>query len=140
MNSRSQVLVVDDDDATRWFLARELCSDCEVVTASGGVEALAACEARRFDLVVTDHTMPGMDGLTWVRNLRRRAGYADIPVIFLTASADPAVTVAAVKSGASRILHKPVSLEEFHAAVKQVLEHPRAGLPTAALRSRPPLA
>ncbi len=118
----AKILVVEDDPAILANLSRFLrLEGFEVVTATNGVEGLRAVSKHRPDLVVSDLRMPEMDGETLLTTLRTDALCADLPVIFLTASADRAERDAKLKLGASDYLVKPLDLQELLAAVRKHL-------------------
>ncbi len=105
-------LVVDDDPAVRLVIRKKLeRQGFVVVTANDGEGALDACTTTRFDLVITDLSMPGMSGLDFMR-LARDAGL-DAPVIFLTATASVPSAVEAMKSGAFEFLEKPLRADRL---------------------------
>ena len=87
--NRPRILVVDDTPRNVKLLADLLeAAGCDVVTASGGSEALAACRddtAGRPDLVLLDVVMPGMDGYAVCRALRADPATATLPVVMVTA-------------------------------------------------------
>lgn len=87
--STPTVLVVDDDDAIREIteVALELVAGWQVLTASGGAEALELAARHVPDAVLLDLMMPGMDGLTAFRHLQADPATRDVPVILVTAKA-----------------------------------------------------
>jgi len=116
----AKILVVEDDPAILANLSRFLrLEGFEVVTATNGAEGLRAVSKHRPDLVVSDLRMPEMDGEPLLTTLRTDALCADLPVIFLTASADRAERDAKLKLGASDYLVKPLDLQELLAAVRR---------------------
>ncbi len=102
----ASLLVVDDDEGFRSFLADALADDHTVVEARDGREAVAALARARFDLVLTDLRMPGPDGLSLLRHLR--ATQPDTPALLITAHATVDSAVEAMKHGAVDVLQKPV--------------------------------
>ena len=106
-DGHARVLVVDDDQGARDVIASALRvgSKYDVETAADGPTALAMIQAGHFDLVLTDLKMPGMDGLTFVEELRRiRPG---MPVVILTAASTETAAIAAANHGVSGYLLKP---------------------------------
>ena len=128
------ILVVDDEDATRLSLSFAL-SDAghHVTEASDGEEALALAAARTFDVALVDVRLPKVDGLTVFRRLRLRA--PTTAVILMTAFATIADAVASLRDGAYDYVTKPVDAEELtlrvighiaeHVALKRELEEAR---------------
>lgn len=107
-----QVLVVDDEPDIRQLLEMTLhMSDYDVVTASDGLEAEALARRVHPDVIILDVMMPGVDGLSVLRNLRSDPVTQDIPVVLLTAkTADPDVW-AGWESGASYYMAKPFDMD-----------------------------
>ncbi len=115
-----RVLVVDDDESVRHLSAlfcRRL--GLEVVTAGNGPEALArlATPEEAFDAVLLDLSMPGMDGLAVLAEIRRSR--PDLPVLLVSGYAD---RIPREPDRATRFLAKPFSLETLADALKQTLE------------------
>ncbi|MFN7952001.1 MAG: sigma-54 dependent transcriptional regulator [bacterium] len=104
----ARVLVVDDEEGVRSFLAEALTLDGHAVTESpDGADALRRLDRHAFDVVLTDLKMPGVDGETVVRKLR--AEQPEVEVIVLTAHGTVESAVEAMKLGAFDYLRKPVS-------------------------------
>lgn len=109
-----RVLVVDDEAALVRSIAVYLGSfgdDLEVVTATSGEEGLRALWDRPVDVLLTDVSMPGLDGISLVRQaVEIRPG---IRVIVMTAFGTPELEALAIREGAMRFVDKPVDLEEL---------------------------
>lgn len=119
-----RILVVDDDAGVRYTLHEILVSaHFEVVEADSGLAALAQVRQGHFDLVITDLRMPGMDGLTLLRELQR------LPrpprVIVVTAHGSERTAVEAMKAGAYDYFHKPFEVEDLLAVVERAAENLR---------------
>jgi DNA-binding NtrC family response regulator len=118
----SHVLIVDDEESICWGLSRLLKeSGHDVSVAASAEEALDAVGRRAPDLVVLDVRLPGMDGLSAMQHLTRRAG--DIPIIVITAFGNLDVAVAAMRNGAFDYLSKPFDLEQAASAIDRALVH-----------------
>src|SRR3984885_12260796 len=103
-----RILVVDDEEDVRAFLAKTLeRGGHDVTQAADGAAAIRAAHEEPFDVVLTDLHMPGTDGMTVVRTVRTEQ--PDVEVIVLTAFGDVATAVEAMKLGAYDYLQKPVS-------------------------------
>jgi DNA-binding NtrC family response regulator len=113
------LLVVDDDENNRYVLTRQLARAGygNVATAADGPEALEMLHARRFDLVLLDVVMPGMDGFAVCERMKADAATRDLPVIFLTALDGTPDKVHAFAAGAVDYLTKPFRAEELVARV-----------------------
>jgi DNA-binding response OmpR family regulator len=103
----AQILVVDDDPAIRQLLTDILDMDGhEVRVAPDGLAAVRALEVLRPDCVILDVMMPGLDGYGVLRNIRAQEG-DPVPVIMLTAAAEPNTAVRAWTDGADYFVAKP---------------------------------
>jgi two-component system, chemotaxis family, chemotaxis protein CheY len=102
------ILVVDDTRSMRAMVAAVLeGAGYEVAQAGDGVEALELARTRVFDLVVTDHNMPRMDGVTLVRELRTLANYDPVALIVLSTEASPELKQKGREAGATGWMAKP---------------------------------
>src|SRR5262245_9358706 len=103
----ARILVVDDDEGVRTFLAEALEADGHAVRqVSGGSDAVRRLDAEGFHVMVTDLRMPGMDGMTLVR--KAAAEQPELEIIVLTAHGTVATAIEAMKLGAFDYLQKPV--------------------------------
>ena len=102
------ILVVDDTRSMRKMVAAVLAgAGYDVAEAEDGVHALELAQSRTFDLVVTDHNMPRMDGVTLVRELRRIPDYDAVALIVLSTEVDPALKQRGREAGATGWMAKP---------------------------------
>jgi CheY-like chemotaxis protein len=100
----------------------------EVAVAANGFEALEALERERFDLVVMDVMMPGLDGVAATRRLRAGGhGRADIPVIGCSAHVSPEAEARYREIGMTAFLPKPVDRARLAAAIAEAEAAPGAG-------------
>ena len=104
------VLVVDDDEALRTLAAKLIEKrGYRVLTASDGNGALAVLAGSvPVDLLVLDVVMPGLDGLQTLEEVRTQRGYADLPVILLTAQSKDEDVMGGYKKGADYYITKPL--------------------------------
>jgi CheY-like chemotaxis protein len=103
------VLVADDDELNRTLVQRTLeAHGLEVEAVSSGVEALAALDRRRPDVVVLDIMMPGMTGAEVLERIKTSPRFASIPVIMLTARSSDEDLIASYQSGADYYVVKPL--------------------------------
>jgi DNA-binding NarL/FixJ family response regulator len=120
-----RVLVVDDHSAFRRALtsALRMVKSIEVAgEAGGGVAAAQQAQALAPDLVIMDLSMPDLDGIAAMREIHQAR--PELPIVFLTAHADPGVERAAREAGASGFLAKGASLEDLVIVLHEVAEAP----------------
>jgi two-component system response regulator MprA len=128
-----RILVVDDDEAVRDWLARTLRFEgYQTETACDGQQALDAVHSDEPDAMILDVSMPTMDGLHACRQLRAEG--VVLPVLLLTARDSVGDRVAGLDAGADDYLVKPFALQELLARLRALL---RRSLLTAALEQDP---
>jgi excisionase family DNA binding protein len=117
---RPRVLVVDDEATIRDLLAKTLAlAEYDVDIAPDGRTALDRLRMIPYDLLITDLKMPGVDGLTVIREARRLK--ADLPVIIITGYSNEASAIEAVNLGVSGYLTKPFRVPRVLAAAAKAL-------------------
>jgi two-component system OmpR family response regulator len=122
--SDARLLVVEDEPNILELLSASLrYAGFDVITASGGTEAVQAAQRHRPDLIVLDVMLPDMDGFDVIRRLR--GGGARIPVVFLTARDGTDDKIRGLTLGGDDYVTKPFSLEEVIARIKAVLRRTR---------------
>ena len=115
------VLVVDDSEDTAEMLAQVLkLSGANVISATSGNEALGIIADNEFDVVLSDISMPGMDGFEFLRHLRQIPGRADVPVLALTGFGRPEDVERAKNEGFFSHLTKPFDLDVLMEILKRV--------------------
>lgn len=108
--SSAKVLLVDDEkEFTETLSERLQLRDMEVFTASSGKEALDLAGQHRFDTVILDLQMPGMDGIETLKFLL--AADADQQIIVLTGHGTISKSVEALKAGATDFFEKPINIQ-----------------------------
>jgi two-component system, OmpR family, KDP operon response regulator KdpE len=126
------VLLVEDDDATRLALSRDLeAHGYRVEAAADGHAALTRWGARRPDAVLLDLGLPDMDGIAVLRRIRREAL---TPILVLSARDSETTKVEALELGADDYVTKPFGMAELHARLRAVLR--RAAGPAADVGGR----
>jgi len=109
VSGSARLLVVDDDANNRFALARRLTQrGYDVETVGDGQHALARIHDGRYDLVLLDHMMPGMNGIEVLRRLRKRYSQSELPVIMVTGVDQSQTVVEALRLGANDYVVKPV--------------------------------
>ncbi len=117
---KSRILVIDDDAVACEFLQEALAREGYEVTAfTSALEALKQ-DLSRYDLLMSDIRMPGMDGLQFLAEVQKK--WPDLPVILMTAYGSLETTMEAISMGAWDYISKPFSPDECRAIVKKVLE------------------
>jgi two-component system sensor histidine kinase BarA len=121
------ILIADDNEINRILLGAQLTAlGASVQSAKDGTEALNASRDTVFDLIILDLQMPGMDGLTVIRELRKLPGANhDTPVIAITAHAQPAQRREVMEAGFIDCLIKPVTEEQLRQLIQGHLGPPR---------------
>lgn len=127
---RPRILVVDDQaeilELTALVLSR---AGYEVATAGTGIDALDHVATRRFDLVLLDINMPGMDGWETLRLIRADEDSADLPVVMFSVKNQMRDRVFALQEGALDYITKPFEVDQLLFRVRRVLEARRGGVP-----------
>ena len=118
-----RVLLADDNldmlHALKAVLSRD--ADIEVSgVARGGEEAVSLADELSPDVMVLDRAMPDLDGITVTRRVKER--HANLPVVILTANADPQVAETALAAGASGYVVKDTAFDELASAIRTVFE------------------
>jgi excisionase family DNA binding protein len=119
-NARPRVLVVDDEASIRDLLSKTLAlAEYEVDVAPDGRAALERMRLYPYDLLIADLKMPGMDGLTVIREAKRYK--ADLPVIIITGFSTENSAIEAVNLGVAGYLTKPFRVPQVLAAAAKAL-------------------
>ena len=124
---RQRVLVVDDESSIRDLLAKTLAlAEYDVDTASDGANALDRLRERRgnYDLMIADLRMPGMDGLSLIREVKHIN--ANLPIIIITGFSTESSAIEAVNLGVAGYLTKPFRVPQVLAAAAKALGAPAA--------------
>lgn len=128
-----KILIVDDHPANRLLLTRQLLRlGHQVTEAAEGKEALMLYQNGQFDVVITDCSMPEMDGLELTRHLRKQSNEALI-ILGLTANAQPEERARCIASGMDDCLFKPLRLPQLEGILRPIPRHAISG-------ETPPLA
>lgn len=118
---KKKILLVDDEKNILKVMSASLKKEgYEVETSRSGEEAVGKIGTDRYNLVITDYKLPGLNGLDLLQEIKGK--YPDMPVIILTAYGTIEKAVEAIKKGASNYLTKPLNLEELTLVVKDAIE------------------
>jgi signal transduction histidine kinase/CheY-like chemotaxis protein len=135
LTATPHVLIVDDN-ATNRVVAQALCEmfGCTSETAEDGLEALSIVQEGRFDLILMDIKMPRMDGVQATQAIRALKGpAANVPIVALTANADPEDARRYIGIGMAAVVEKPIKPERLRMAMNLALE-PAVAEPEARTR------
>jgi len=128
-----RVLVVEDEPHIRELVCLHL--GLEGYTCEGvgdGQAALKRAEAERYDLMVLDVMIPGLDGLSLCRAVRNGRTNRDVPILMLTARREESDKVIGLESGADDYLTKPFGVRELVARARALMRRPRQATAGAA--------
>ena len=116
---KRKVLVVEDNPDIAKLVSLHLKDlDCEVALAADGLRGLEEARSQRYDLIILDLMLPGMEGLEVCRRLRGETDYT--PILMLTAKSSEVDRVVGLEIGADDYLTKPFSIGELIARVKAI--------------------
>jgi excisionase family DNA binding protein len=117
---RPRVLVADDEAAVRDMLAKALAlADYDVEAVADGRTAIDRLRIATYDLLITDLRMPGIDGLTVIREARRLR--ADLPVVIITGYSSESSAIEAIDLGVAGYLTKPFRVPKVLAVAAKAL-------------------
>jgi putative two-component system response regulator len=116
-------LMVDDSRSSLIALRNAVrrFSDNAIETFTNPLEALARSREASFDIVLVDYIMPEMNGVEFIRSLRRQASYRNVPVIMVTSQTERRIRLDALKAGATDFLNKPFDPMELKARISNLL-------------------
>jgi CheY-like chemotaxis protein len=121
------ILVVDDDQSIRVMLARALRALGDVEQAGGGVEALKMLETKRYDCILLDLHMPGIDGFAVLQSLHAKPNAnRDTPLIVITADPSDKARAQAFAAHAVFFVNKPLQLATLSVFVTSALQKSKA--------------
>lgn len=118
-----RVLFVEDDAMNR-RVVRDMLSvaDVDMAEAEDGPTGLRMIEDEDYDLVLMDLRMPGMDGMTAIRNIRARPdAKAGLPIVVVTADTSLNIRSDCLAAGANDVLMKPVAMKDLFDAMGKVI-------------------
>jgi DNA-binding response OmpR family regulator len=119
---RPTVLVVEDEANIRELICLHLgLEHLDCVQAADGHEGLRVARDRHFDVVILDLMLPGLDGVTVCRAIRRDSINSNVPILMLTARREESDKVLGLESGADDYLTKPFGVRELVARVRALL-------------------
>ncbi|MEA1910232.1 MAG: response regulator [Spirochaetota bacterium] len=112
-----KALVADDQKINRVFIKTFLVTKgYEVDTAEDGLEALNKAKESSYNLIFSDIEMPNMNGLEFLKNIKREPEYMKVPVVMLSTVDKPEIIDRAMKMGAAHYMIKPFTTEKMDEA------------------------
>ena len=122
----ARVLVVEDEAHIRELIQLHLgLEGLEIDAVADGQEALVRAGSEPFDLIILDLMLPGVDGISIARAIRREGPNQDVPILILTARSEESDKVLGLESGADDYLSKPFGVRELVARARALLRRPR---------------
>ena len=117
---KPRVLLVDDEAAILRSIARAIGQCCEVVTACNAAEGIAKLEGQKFDVIVSDFSMPGGDGITFLKTARVR--FPNVRRILHTGTAPDNVSAQMEDGNVERFVPKAADMSEVVEAIASVVD------------------
>ena len=123
-NCTIKILIADDSDAMRKFMRRVLTPHLYLlIEAEDGLDALRVLQEQAdIDLLIVDHSMPGMSGFELVKMLRQKLKRSELSILGLSADTKGSLSALFIKHGADDFLRKPFCPEELNCRVMFILE------------------
>jgi two-component system, sensor histidine kinase and response regulator len=119
-----KILLIEDEDDLKDNLQEILeCNGYEVITASNGKEGIEIADQIEVDAIVSDLMMPVMDGIGFLKEIKKKEKYIHVPVLILTAKVDKIAYRSGMESGANDFLTKPVKGTELLNAISSAIEN-----------------
>lgn len=118
-----RVITVDDSSTMRRIIKNTLnkIGFSDILEAVNGVEGLEVLANNKVDLIVTDWNMPEMDGLTFVKTLRAKEEFRDVPILMVTTEAAKEDILTALRSGVNNYVVKPFTPETLQEKIFKLL-------------------
>lgn len=121
VQSRFRVLIVEDDAEIRHYVKHELGSKYHTMEASDGKTALDLMTKQMPDIIISDVMMPGMDGGTLCKKIKKNVNTNHIPVVLLTAMTKDEDRIQGLESGADAYIEKPFNIEVLKSTIENLL-------------------
>ncbi len=117
------ILIVDDNADIRLFLSRLIRKTfrCETAEAENGKEALSMLNDIRPDFICLDVSMPVMDGITFIEEIKKIEEYADTPIIMMSAISEKETIAKLLSLGIKNYILKPFSFQDTQRRLKEII-------------------
>src|SRR5690242_7243279 len=123
MADKKRILVVEDDNAVRTLLVRQLSADYEVFQAAEAQSAMQLLATIRTpDLILCDVMMPGISGVQLIKEIKAKNEYKQVPVIFLTAKTGALDVIEGINAGARHYITKPFNMKDLLEKVAKAMK------------------
>lgn len=118
------IITVDDSSTMRRIIKNTLqkLGFESILEAGNGVEALEVMSKNKVDMIVTDWNMPEMDGLTFVKTVRQKDEYKELPILMITTEAAKEDILTALRSGVNNYVVKPFTPDTLQEKVFKLLD------------------
>lgn len=117
---KKKILLVDDEETLRWALQNTLLDDgYDVEETNDSIEALELAKKRKYDLVISDLTMPFMNGVQLIAEIKK--ANPSIRAIIMTGYGSTEAVIEAMHTGVSDFITKPFKLEHMKKVIRKVL-------------------
>lgn len=117
------IITVDDSSTMRRIIKNTLqkLGFNNILEGGNGIEGLDVLAKNKVDLIITDWNMPEMDGLTFVKTIRAKPEYKDLPILMVTTEAAKEDILTALRSGVNNYIVKPFTPETLQEKVFKLL-------------------
>ena len=122
-STRSSLLIVEDNQEFRLYLAREFNEEYNVFLAANGKMALEVLQSQKIDLVISDIMMPVMDGCELCNEIKSNPEFSHIPVLLLTAAVGTETRIETLQVGADGYIEKPFPIELLRANITSLFRN-----------------
>jgi signal transduction histidine kinase/DNA-binding response OmpR family regulator len=122
-SSRYSIMIVEDSEEMRSYLASELSDSYNVSQAANGEEALAILKSEKIDIVISDIMMPVMDGCKLCNKIKTDSDLSHIPVILLTAAIGVETHIETLEVGADGYIEKPFPIELLRSNISNLFKN-----------------
>lgn len=122
-SSRHTILIAEDSQEMRNYLANELARDYNVIKAANGADALEIVQKEKIDLVISDIMMPIMDGCQLCNRIKSDSDMSHVPVILLTAVVGVETRIETLESGADGYIEKPFPIELLKSNISNLFKN-----------------
>ena len=122
-STRSSLLIVEDNQEFRLYLAREFNEEYNVFLAANGKMAIEVLQTQKIDLVISDIMMPVMDGCELCNEIKSNPEFSHIPVLLLTAAVGTETRIETLQVGADGYIEKPFPIELLRANITNLFKN-----------------